>query len=178
MKETVEQYVARIQGLVGSTDPLTIIDATPSKLADAVKGLPDAALDYKPAPGKWNVRQIVAHLADTEAVMSTRFHWAAAEPGKTITGFDQERWADTGKYDRVPLELSLATFTAIRRWTLDFLRRLSSQEREAAFIQHEERGKESLQRLLVMIAGHDLNHLKQIAELSRASEQTNRARHV
>jgi uncharacterized damage-inducible protein DinB len=168
MKEKVQQYVARIQSLVGSTDPLTIIEATPEKLAQAVNGLSAAALDHKPAPGKWSIRQILAHLADTEMVMSTRFHWAAAEPGKAITGFDQDRWAATGKYDRVPLELSLTTFTAARHWTLEFIRRLSPQECDAAFVQHEERGKESLQRLLVMIAGHDLNHLKQIAELANA----------
>jgi uncharacterized damage-inducible protein DinB len=178
MSETVEQYIARITGLVGTSDPVAIIEATPAKIAEAVKGLSAAALDYKPSPDKWSIRQQVAHLVDAEIVMSTRFHWAAAQPGKPIVAFDQDLWAATGKYASTPLELSLPTFTAARAWTTNFVRRLTPAEREGAYIMHEERGKETLQRLLTMMAGHDLNHLKQITALSEASGKANRAGHV
>ncbi len=178
MNETVEQYIARITSLVGSTDPLAIIQATPAKLAEAVNGLSAAALDYKASPEKWSIRQQVAHLTDAETVMGTRIRWAAAEPGKSIVAFDQDRWAATAKYAAIPIDESLASFTAARRWTLDFLGRLTPAEREAAHILHQERGKETLQRILTMMAGHDLNHLKQIAELRAASEKANRAGHV
>ena len=166
MKETVEQYIARITELVGTADPLGIIEATPGRIAEVVTHLSDAATRYKPSPEKWSIREQVAHLADTEAVMSTRIHWAAAQPGKGIVAFDQDLWAATGKYASTPLDLSLLTFTAARRWTVDFLRRLTPAEREG-YIVHEERGKETLQRLMVMMAGHALNHLKQISELGK-----------
>lgn len=178
MSETVQQYIARITGLVGSTDPLTIIQATPEKVAAAVTGLSTTALDFKPSPEKWSIRQQLAHLADAEMQMGARFRWSAAEPGKPIVAFDQDKWAATARYSTVSAESSLATFTAIRRWTLDFVKRLSPAEFEAAYVQHEERGKETLQRLLTMMAGHDLNHLKQIEELKQASGKANRAGHV
>ena len=178
MNETVEQYIARITGFVGTSDPIAIIEATPSKLAQAVNGLSGAALDYKASPEKWSIRQQVAHLADAELQMGARFRWAASEPGKQIVAFDQDLWAATCKYEQTALDLSLATFTATRRWTVDFVRRLTPGEREAAFIMHSERGKETLQRLMTMMAGHDLNHLKQIAELRDASGKANRAGHV
>jgi|SRR6185312_5399063 len=178
MKETVEQYIARITGMVGTSDTVVVIEATPSKLAEAVKGLSAAALDYKASPEKWSIRQQVAHLADAELQMGTRFRWAAAEPGKKIVAFDQDLWAAACKYEQTPVDLSLATFTAARRWTIDFIRRLTASEREGAFILHSERGKETLQRLMTMMAGHDLNHLKQIAELREASGKANRASHV
>ena len=170
MNETVEQYIARITGLVGSSDPVAIIEATPTRIAEAVKGLSGSAIDFKPAPEKWSIRQQLAHLADTELMMGSRFRWAASQPGKAIIAFDQDKFAATAKYSYVPLELSLSTFTAVRRWTVDFVRRLTPQEREAAYVQHEERGKETLQRLLTMMAGHDLNHLKQITELATAAK--------
>jgi len=169
MSETVEQYIARITGLVGSSDPLVIIEATPARISDIAKGLGEAAADYKPSPGKWSIRQQLAHLADAEMHMCTRMRWAVAQPGKAIVAFDQDLWAAAAKYDSTPLDLSLATFTAARRWTVDFLKRLTPQERDAAFVMHEERGKESLQRLMTMMAGHDLNHWKQITELAQAS---------
>ncbi len=178
MNETVEQYIARITGLVGTSDPLAIIEATPSKLAQAVNGLSGATLDYKPSPDKWNIRQQVAHLADAELQMGCRFRWAVAEPGKQIVAFDQDLWAAKLNYAAVPVDVSLATWTAARRWTVDFLRRLSPSERENAYIVHSERGKETLQRLMTMMAGHDLNHLKQIAELRDAGGKANRTGHV
>ena len=178
MSETVQQYIARITGFVGTEDPLAIIEATPSKIAEAVQGLPAAALDYKPSPEKWSIRQQLAHLADAELQMGARFRWSAAEPGKQIVAFDQDKWAATAKYGSTPVDLSLTTFTAARKWTIAFVRSLSAGERENAFIMHEERGKETLQRLMTMMAGHDLNHLKQIAELREASGQANRAGHV
>jgi hypothetical protein len=178
MSETVEQYIARITGLVGSSDPVAIIEATPAKIAEAVKGLSPAAIDYKPAPGKWSIRQQPAHLVDAELMMGARFRWAAAQPGKAIVAFDQDKFAATAKYDSVPVELSLAVFTAARHWTVDFIRRLTPREREAAYVQHEERGKETLARLTTMMAGHDLNHLKQIAALREAGGKANRAGHV
>ena len=168
MNETVEQYIARITGLVGGSDPLAIIEATPSKLTRAVNGLSPAAVDYKASPEKWSIRQQVAHLADAELQMGCRFRWSAAEPGKAIVAFDQDLWAAKAKYEAVPIDLSLATFVAARRWTVDFIKRLSPAERDAAFIMHSERGKETLQRLMTMMAGHDLNHLKQIAALKNA----------
>ena len=169
MAETVEQYIARITGMVGASDPLTIIEATPAKLAEAVKGLSAAVLDFKPSPEKWSIRQQLAHLADAEMQMGARFRWSAAEPGKPIVAFDQDKWAATARYSATPAELSLATFTTVRRWTVDFVKRLSPAERNAAHVQHEERGKETLTRLLTMMAGHDLNHLKQIAALKQSA---------
>lgn len=169
MNESVEQYIARITGFVGTSDPIAIIEATPSKLAEAVKGMSAAALDYKTSPEKWSVRQQLAHLVDAEMQMGNRFRWSVAEPGKAIVAFDQDKWAAAARYDTTPVELSLATFTAARRWTVDFLSRLSPAERDAAYIMHSERGKETLQRLMTMMAGHDLNHLKQIAALKEAS---------
>ena len=110
--------------------------------------------------------------------MAARFRWSAAEPGKPIVAFDQDKWAATARYSTTSAELSLATFTAVRRWTIDFLKRLSPAERDAAYVQHEERGKETLARLMTMMAGHDLNHLKQIEELKTAGGKANRAGHV
>lgn len=178
MSETVQQYIERIKGFVGSADPLAIVEATPAKLEEAVKGLPAATLDFKPSPEKWSIRQVLAHLADAELNMGSRFRWSASEPGKPIVAFDQDKWAATARYSATAAELSLATFTNVRRWTLDFVKRLTPAEFEAAYVQHEERGKETLQRLLTMMAGHDLNHLKQIEELKQASGKANRAGHV
>ena len=168
MKETVEQYIARLTGLVGNSDPMAVLDSTAAKIAETVKSLSDEQTRFKPSPDKWSIRQIVAHLVDSEMVLNSRVRWAAAEPGKAIVAYDQDKWAATSRYQDVPVSQSLETFTAARGWLLQFLRRLTPAEREG-YIQHEERGKETIAHLLKMIAGHDLNHLKQIADLAKAA---------
>ena|SRR5690348_1651234 len=169
MKETVEQYIARISGLAGTSDPMTIIESTSAKIAETVKNLTDEQTRYKPSPEKWSIRQIVAHLVDSEMQLNSRVRWAAAESGKAIVAYDQDKWAATSRYQEVPVGQSLETFTVARKWMLQFLRQLTPAEREG-YIMHEERGKETLSHLLKMIAGHDLNHLKQIGELAEASQ--------
>ena len=165
MAETVEQYIARIKGLAGDKDPLELLKQTPSKIRELVASAKPESLDYRPAPGKWSIRQQVAHLADTEVVMTSRLRWGAAQPGSGIVAFDQDKWAATAKYADIPIEVSLATFTTVRAWTLDFLGRITPAER-AGHVNHPERGIETVTTLLTMMAGHDLNHLQQMAKLA------------
>ena len=168
MSESVEQYVSRVCGYVGDNDPLEVITKTPRRLSETIGALTDAVLDYRAEPGKWNIRQQLAHLVDAELVMSTRMRWAVAEPGKIVKSFDQDAWATSGKYGVLPVDVSLATFVAVRRWTVEWLRRLPISDRDG-WIQHEERGKETLVHLVRMMAGHDLNHLRQIRRLLDAA---------
>src|SRR5579863_5219925 len=114
MKETVEVYVARILGYVAGREPTKVIEQTPLRLRELVRAATPEVTDFRPAPGKWTIREQVAHLADTEMVMTTRMRWAAAQPGQPIVAFDQEKWAEAGKYALIPIELSLDTFTAVR----------------------------------------------------------------
>jgi uncharacterized damage-inducible protein DinB len=163
-----EQYVARLYGYVGDQDPITIIEATPRNLENLIGNLPQSRLDFRPEPGRWSIREQVAHLADAELIMTARLRWAAAQPGHTVTAFDQDQWAKTNKYRSLDVRLSLATFAAIRRWTLALLSDLSPAE-HAGWIEHEERGTESVSQLVRMMAGHDLNHLRQMGDLIEQS---------
>ena len=68
MSETPQQYVQRVLGYLEGREPLDILEHTPIKLAKLVSGQPDDRLSKPPGAGKWSVRQILAHLADTEIV--------------------------------------------------------------------------------------------------------------
>src|SRR6266545_7076812 len=89
-------------------DPFSIIAETPTHLARLVHSLDSAALDAAPAPGKWSVRQILAHLADCELVFGFRFRQTVAEDNPTLQPFDQDRWA--AQYDGYDALTALETF--------------------------------------------------------------------
>ncbi len=164
MIETVEEYVARIMGLVGRDDPLIVLGATPDRLESLVEGASPAALQYTTSPERWSVTRIVAHLADSEVVGAWRFRSVLAQDGAALQAYDQDAWASAFKYgDTDPIE-SVELFGALRASTLRVLRAVDRRRLEHSGM-HEERGRESMSHFMRLYAGHDLNHLAQIERL-------------
>src|SRR3954447_13358363 len=69
----------------------------PELLAVVLTGVFGEEEDFVIAPGKWSVRQIVAHLADSELVGAHRMRLIIAQENPTLTAFDQDAW--TGNLD-------------------------------------------------------------------------------
>ena len=152
---------------LGDRDPLAVIAATAQELASRTAALTPEAADRAPAPGKWSVRQIVCHLADTEIAFGFRLRQALAEPNHVIQPFDQERWAE--RYDAYDLPSALELFTAMRDWNLRLLASLGPED-FARGLSHPERGAMTYRTLVETMGGHDLNHL---AQLNQARAQSN-----
>jgi hypothetical protein len=168
--ETAQEYTARMLGLSAGKDPLKVQAATPAKLRRLVDGTPRRLLTRRPAPGKWSAAQIVAHLADTEVVFAYRLRMILSRSGTEIQAFDQEKWAEVVQYGRVDTADALAVFTAVRRANLALVKRLTPTQRKQ-FGLHQERGKETIDHIGRMNAGHDLNHLGQIERIVRSASQ-------
>ncbi len=164
MPETVKQYTARILGLVAGQDPLLVQARTLTRLPALLKGRSSAVLRRRPAPGRWSVSQIVAHLADAEVVHAYRLRMILSSNRTDIQAYDQNLWAETGQYENVSPGDALELFLALRRANLRLVRRLTPGERRRYGV-HQERGRESINRLEQLYAGHDLNHLAQIRGL-------------
>ena len=67
-----------------------------------------------PAPGKWTIRQIVRHLADTEIVVGMRLRQIVAEDKPTLVPFDQDAWAAHVGYSQADAFDSLRRFQSLR----------------------------------------------------------------
>ena len=170
MQETVEQYKQRILGNVGSQNPAKVQASTPGKLDRLIKKATRARLAKRPAPGKWSVVEILAHLADTELVTGYRMRAILGAPGTPIPAYDQDSWAAAGNYARRDPRMSLRVFSTLREANLALLKSLRPEQRKHFGI-HEERGEESIERLVQMMAGHDINHLRQVEALLSPSKK-------
>jgi len=73
-------------------------------------GSAGAEWDFKPAPGKWSIRQIVCHLADSEIVVADRFRRVLAEKDPVLQWFDEQLWAENLDYHRRKFSHALDTF--------------------------------------------------------------------
>lgn len=166
VKDEFKQYMRRIKSYVGRQNPLKLQAAMPAKLARTVRGLKPAQLKRRPRPSKWSIQEIVAHLADTELVYGFRLRMMLAQPGCPLQAYDQDLWAKNLRYTRLPIGALLERVRVLRQ---ENLRLLKSVPRPwwNRYGMHAERGRESVRRTLLLLAGHDINHLNQIRALRR-----------
>ena len=93
MTESFREYRARVLGYLGSRDPMRVLAATSRRLAQLTDGRRRAALVRRPAPGKWSVVEIAAHLADAELAFGWRVRNMVATPGGPLQWWDEHLWS-------------------------------------------------------------------------------------
>jgi hypothetical protein len=165
--EQVRAYVAALLRLLGSRDPMEVFAGTPAALREAVAGLTPEQEATPELPGKWSIRQVVQHLADSELVGGFRFRMVLAHDAPAVPGYDQDLWAERLRYQDSDLATALDDFATIRRANLRLLQRATAEDM-CRVLRHAERGDEPLSHMINLYAGHDLLHLRQIARIRQA----------
>ena len=136
----------------------------PEVLAMVLTGVYGEEEDFIPAPGKWSVRQIVAHIADAEMVGAHRMRQVIAEDNPTLVAFDQDKWTQKLDYAKRKPKQSLETFRRVRAENYELLKDLPP----AAFQRtgnHTERGPVTLLSLVEGYADHAESHARHLMEL-------------
>lgn len=130
-------------------------------VAVAITGAAGPELDFRPAPDKWTVRQIVAHLADAESANVVRLRQVISEDSPTLFPFDQDAWAERTNYHKRKPSQSLDTMRQLRAENYELLKELPP-ETFARSGTHLHRGVMSLLDLLRLFAEHAEHHAVQI----------------
>lgn len=174
MQETVQEYTQRLLSYGEGKDPLRSQQAAPGKLAALLKGKTGKQLTRRPAPDKWSVAEILAHLADAELAISWRIRQILATNAIPIQAYDQDLWARTFNYARRDPRQSLANFRGLREANLALLKSVPRKLWDNYGV-HSERGNERVSHVVRMVAGHDLNHLQQVERILKGSKEKRRA---
>ena len=138
----------------------------PEVIATATTGVAGSQLDFVPEPGKWSIRQILCHLADSELVGATRFRWVIAQENPTLLAFDQEAWAASLNYSSRRISQTLESFRRMRAENYELLKGLP-EETFARTADHSEAGRMTLLDLLRMYAEHAEKHAQQMMNLRK-----------
>ena len=148
MKEFAEQYLI----------------ATKTFL-DLVESLTSEQLDVANSEG-WNARQVIHHMADSEAQSYARLRRLIAEPGTSIQGYDEGLWAEntTLSYKNHEIESSLEVFKAVRKSSYELLLRLDDSLLTNKGV-HTELGEYSIKDWLNSYIKHPVDHANQIKEI-------------
>ena len=123
--------------------------------------LNDGQLARSYAPGKWPVRFLLHHLADSETVLYDRIRRAISEPRGVVWAFDQDAWARGLDYSQVPLDVSRRIYQAIRAGVIHQARMHYDNDGHREFV-HSETGVRTLKDEFDKVAWHNEHHLEQI----------------
>ncbi|MBV6513140.1 MAG: DinB family protein [Ignavibacteriales bacterium] len=131
------------------------------KITEAMKAIPFELWDYKPSPEKWSVREILIHLADSEANGYVRCRKILSEPGSELMVFDQDKWAGALQYSGQDIDMAMILFKTLREANFRMLASLTEEEwGRSAF--HPERGKMTMDDWLLSYTSHVDKHIGQM----------------
>jgi len=148
---------------LGDREPVEVIASTAAQLARLSETLGVNRMEHSPAPGKWNAREILCHLADCEVVFAFRLRQTLAEDGHVVQPFDQEKWA--AQYSSYTAAEAMSAFSSLRQWNLSLIRNLP-REAFSKKVRHPERGEMTFKTIVETMAGHDTNHLRQLEAIA------------
>ena len=148
--------------LVPDGDVLATLERAGAELVSRLRSVPAELERHRYAPGKWTVREVVGHCADTERVFALRALWFARGDTAALPGFEQGDWASASNADARSLAELLDEWRAVRQATVLLFRGLDAA---AARRRGVANGVGFTVRAIPWIlAGHEAHHRKVLEE--------------
>ncbi|MGC5325920.1 YfiT family bacillithiol transferase [Brevibacillus sp. SYSU BS000544] len=139
------------------------IEAIPTQLRLAVKGLSPEQLDTPYRPDGWTLRQVVHHVADSHMNSYIRFKLALTEDEPTIKPYEEASWAELADSAQ-PVEVSLTLLDALHERWIVLLRSMSPEDFKRSFI-HPQNGVVSLTHATGLYSWHGRHHIAHVTTL-------------
>jgi hypothetical protein len=156
---TPAAYQALLLSLLGDDDPAAVFAGTEARIRSLIEEAGPRLRD-RPEPSEWSVIECVGHFVDAELVVSGRIRWILAEDEPDLVPYDQDRWVDGLRHREDEPDELLALFSAMRTANLRLWATRTAAERARIGI-HRERGPESYELTVRLLAGHDRFHIDQ-----------------
>ncbi len=155
-------YYDRYISLVAGADILGTLDAQRRQMLLLLSGRDESDGNFRYTPDKWNAKEVMGHVCDTERVFAYRALRIARGDQTPMEGFEQDDYVKNGPFARVSLEEIVEDYIGVRRATLTLLRNLD----EAAWMRRGVANKNevTVRALAYMIAGHELHHRRILEE--------------
>ncbi len=155
-------YYDRYISLVPGSDILATLDSQRRQTVLLLSGREEEDGDFRYAPDKWNAKEVLGHLCDTERIFAYRALRIARADQTPIEGFEQDDYVRNGPFANRPLAEVIEDYIAVRRATITLFRNLD----EAAWSRRGVANKNemSVRALAYLIAGHELHHRRILEE--------------
>jgi DinB superfamily len=149
-------YYAKYIALVKGEDILSALDQQRRDTMKLLSGRDEEDGNYRYAPDKWNAKEVLGHVCDSERVFAYRALRISRADATPLEGFEQDDYVRNGPFAHIPLSEIIEDYIGVRRATLTLFRNLE----EAAWPRRGVANKNevTVRALAYIIAGHELHH--------------------
>jgi DinB superfamily len=153
-----ETYVSKVPG----NDVLSQLESQRLQTAQLFAASTERDGNFRYAPGKWTIKEVVGHLSDTERVFAYRALRIARGDQTPLPGFEQDDYVKNGNCTEQSLADLVQEFGLIRATTLTLFRSLSAEAwgRQGTASSNPV----TVRALAFIIAGHELHHREILKE--------------
>jgi hypothetical protein len=155
-------YYDRYVSLITGTDILGTLDAQRRQMMMLLSGRDESDGDFRYAPDKWNAKEVLGHVCDTERIFAYRALRIARGDETPMAGFEQDDYVKNGPFANAPMAEIVEDYIAVRRATLTLLRNLD--EGAWALRGVANKNEVSVRGLACIIAGHEVHHRRILEE--------------
>jgi len=131
-------------------------------LTEAIERYPREMWQWKPAPEKWSIHEVIIHITDSEANSFVRCRRFIAEPGSGVYGYDENKWATALDYHHQSIDDALELFKYLRGNTYKLIKTIPDGVWVTATVQHSESGRMTFEHWLKIYEEHIPVHIRQM----------------
>jgi hypothetical protein len=160
-----DPYYHRYISLVPEGSFLDLLNMQTHEMREFFGNFTEEGANYRYAPDKWSIKEILGHIIDSERVFAYRVLCIARGEQQSLPGFDQEAYAGDANYESIPMANVLQHYTALRVSTFFLLHQLSEDSWNRMGISNQK--PISVRALAYIIVGHERHHRNVINERYR-----------
>jgi hypothetical protein len=156
-----DEFAPYYAGYIDAVPYGDVVHALESQLADTlglIRGLPESRGEHRYAPGKWTIKEVIAHVSDCERVFAYRLLRIARGDATPLAGFEQDDYVRRGNFGARTLADLAQELEYVRRANLVLFASLDDEAMSRRGTANNQ--AISARALAYIIAGHERHHVK------------------
>lgn len=163
---TKEEYLDYFKGyILNVPEHLNILEALTESHKEVLmllESLSESQLSYRYAEGKWDIKELINHIIDSERIFNYRALRIARKDKTPLAGFDENKFVANSQASHRSKAGLLAEYTAVRQASILLFRNFTDDMLKEISVAGS--GNVSCRALGFLISGHELHHIKIIKE--------------
>jgi hypothetical protein len=149
-------YYGKYVSLVPDGDILTVLGKQMEETLGLLNSIPESRANFRYAPDKWSIKELVGHMIDTERIFAYRALRFARNDKTPLPGYEQDDYVSNASFDNCMLSDLASELQSVRQSTLFLFKHLD----ESAWMRRglANDSEASVRALAHIIAGHELHH--------------------
>lgn len=141
---------------VNQQDLIEALSDSRSALVDWMSALSEEQGDYRYAPGKWTVKEVVRHMVDVERILCYRAFRFSRKDATALPGFEENDYIRHTEHLALPWKVIITEYSAVRASSLSLYEAMSMDMLDFPGLANNT--PYSARILGFMTVGHQLHH--------------------